>query len=493
MRNRLEGVQIAALWWGRWRLFRKLLTAICDLSGWLLVWRLRSLPVVDSLLMRGSRVSGCFVPGLSDLDFEVILRQSYPPQAVVGAVRDIHQHAALLRRLFPWLQSPFIRSPDEWRQARDVPHEWLTHSRWRRLAGPLRVDAVQLDTRQHALALFRLCLRELTKTVPSALFRTPPETVLSTARFNPDRLQVLGDLSALLQVPLPNLQAWSALQNELESRNFLTRAARSRLALHLAYQYHAMDALTDAMLALGAESADPFVLGPQAQAMPFDWLQDDWLLDCLPPGFELLHSSGGCRYSQRKLYLLPPAGIDPNSLATALLALVKVWQEHTDGHRLDFHTNYASPIILPRKMLPLVHLGFGSCFEGFCLRQIGAIAGRLPFQREAFARELVDGVFVLRKKVGLLPHRPDRLVRYLQDYFVGVYPGLALALRSGEVFTDPSQAATRFCQGERQGDYQRRLAEYLGPNLYTVSRHEIARDPLAHLQLLEEFHRQLAG
>jgi hypothetical protein len=431
------------------------------------------------------------------LDFEVILGGSLGPSETVKAVREIHRQAGPLRRLFPWLQAPFIRTTQEWRQAHEVPHEWLTHSRWRKLSGPLILESGRLDKRQHALAQFRLCLRELTKTIPSALFRSPPDSVLSTARFNPDRFQVLANLGQLLGLSVPHQAAWNALRQSLEAQNHLTRSARSCLALHLAYQCRAVEALTEPLLALAQSRSERFAQSAEPDSslmaeVAAESASHPLLALARSQGFELVSSSGGCRYSQRKLYLIPPPDLEPPQLARTLESFVEAWQ---NSPRPDsaFQLSYAAPIVLPRKALVLVHLGVGSCFEGAYLHQAGVLSEPVPFQTEAFARELGDGVFLLRKKLAMMSAQPERFTRYLQDYYVGVYPGLALALRHGQVHTQPGQAALRFCRDDQGGEYQRQLACYLGDDLYAESRQAIGRDPFSHFEQLEIFHRQLVA
>jgi hypothetical protein len=482
-------LQILALRLGSYSPFRKTFALIYQLALKLATLSFHSMTGVKAVLLRGSAVTGHTVPGLSDLDFEVITEPVGEDQMVALAVK-VHQRSGFLQKLFPMLQSPFIRTETEWRAAREVPHEWLSHSPWRVVSGSFSLPDARLRDDLQVLALFRLCLRELTKAIPKTLFRTPSEGTLWPVRLNRDRLQVLESLALLLGQTLEEIEEMKALERELRTGNFLTRRASQILGRYLILQVRALNRI--------APQASRVLSGSKTPDVGSDWLSAPWALEecsqdlerLLPPEVRVLTSSCGNRYSQFKLYVIPPDDYSEAQLAEVLTLVRRYWRNARPA--LSCCLSYDSPILLSKSLLPMVGLGFCSSFEGTHLYLSGAVPNPDRFFHLAVQREMVDGVFLLRKKLGLLSGSPDRFYRYLQDYFVGVYPALFLARQQGKAVACPREAA-RLMAESGSGDYVGKLTTYLeSPDgLVVSSRAEIERDPLTHLRLLESFHREL--
>ncbi|ODT62903.1 hypothetical protein ABS71_15065 [bacterium SCN 62-11] len=440
MSSRLrEGIKITAL-----RLTR------LPVLAWLLAFYYRlaprflllMLPGRYGLLLRGSYVSGRLVPGLSDLDSEVIVE---PGPDLTRQVQTVHRCFGRVRLLFPFLQDPFVRTWDEFLFCRGQQHEWLLYSQWSVKRGHHSLPAPAAD---QLLPLLRLCLRELTKNLPMGFFSSPPPGRPGQARLNPDRLALLKRLCSLLSVESDYLKELTELSLHLQKAGYLTRQARPLLGRATVAYLRVLEK------ALGRGEA-----GTAQQLL----------------------SSGGCRFHQSKLYLL--AGEDQDAtLLERWLELAQNWQRPAP----EWSLSYEMPILFSRRLLPLAHLGFGSCFESDWLRAQG-LPLESPYRREALARELADGVYLVRKK---MPRRRSFLL-YLQDYLVGVYPALALAWDHDFACATPEQACAEYCR--RYDDaLSRRLGPWLNGDLQRNSWAGVQADPLRDLQLLEDIQRKLA-
>lgn len=401
------------------------------------------LPPGCHLLLRGSYVSGRLVPGLSDLDSEVILE---PGPVTVGQVARVHRGFARARLLFPFIQDPFVRNWEEFLFCRSQQHEWLLYSQWSASGGGPSVPSRPADER---LPLLRLCLRELTKNLPLNYFTAAPAGQLGQARLNPDRIDILARLCRLLAVESDYLAELSEISQRLQRAGYLTREARPLLGRAMVAYLRVLEA------AVGTGSA--------GQA-------------------EDLESSGGCRYHQAKFYLL--AGEDRDgTLLGRLQQVAESWRRATPEQSLS----YEMPILFSHRLLPLAHLGFGSCFEGDWLRAQGLPLETL-YRSQSLGRELADGVYLIRKK---MPRRRPFLL-YLQDYLVGVYPALSLALDHDLACATPEQASAEYCRR-----YDNRLSQALGGwlkgDLERDSMAALQADPWTGLQLLEDLQIDLRG
>ena len=434
-----EQIKVWALWAGR-------LPPI----GWLFLvyyraaaWFLRiSLPPVEAVLLRGSYVSGQLVPGLSDLDSEVLLA---PQPDMTEASASIHRRYALVQRFFPFVQDPFVRTRAEFELCRRFQHEWLLYSHWSCLSG----EGPPAPLPDQPLPLLRLALRELTKNLPHCFYAAPPNGRLAQARLNPDRLDILKRLCAALAIESPYLGELTEMRLHLQRNHYLTRQPRLYLARAQVAYLRVLEAVARPLVGFS----------------------------CTVP--ERLLSSGGCRYHQGKLYLLAD-GCSDQQLVDRLLDEVSGWRPPAP----EWSLSYPEPILFSSRLLPLAHLSFASSFEAGVLQAQGYQLPQ-PYWLPTLYRELADGIYLLRKK---LPQR-QRFLCYLQDYVVGVYPALALALDHGVRAATPEQAAQLY-QDHYDDRYAGLLADW-SKDLRAQSRQRLEEKPLVWLAFLEAFHQDL--
>lgn len=430
----LRPLQALVLRLADWPLWTGVYAAVAGLAR----WALESLPGVQQLRIQGSLARSQLVPGLSDIDADVIL-EDLPAEVEARMVPDILQRYQRLRWFFPILQEPTLLRRSECDYCVRAGEPWSLTSRYQNGVTPGGRN------RQAYLGLFlRRYLRFYTRQALAGLRHGADRYVKLHAH-------ELASVQALLARPQAERLQVGSLQCGAELGELYEHYCRLKAQRFLARDHQWLGPRL-ATLAFGLlrrlAGAGGVPRGPQ-RAQPEPWMSD-WLApfslalaeDEHLGGFAQVLSSAAGFCFQHRYYLVVPEHVGLPQVEIAWHRLGQIWRRYEHKFPSLYFGVFPHPSLLPEAALRLVHLNYAGSLEPYVLHRDG---WQLPLPHpNLLQRDLAEGALPGLRR---WQSRRDR-VRWL-DFYGAMLPAALLWLEQGELhWAEPAQAYQARCDDE---------------------------------------------